>query len=63
MEKEQEAVQALCERQLALFKEREAQWYQNDQQYKVPCLCASRAWGGPADDQELALAEGEERSR
>ena len=47
VEAKQEAVQALCARELAAFKELDSQWYQNDQQYKVlpnslplpPSLC------------------------
>ena len=35
VEAKQEAVQALCARDLAVFKELDSQWYQNDQQYKV----------------------------
>ncbi len=35
VEAKQEAVQALCARELAAFKELDSKWYQNDQQYKV----------------------------
>jgi hypothetical protein len=51
LEKEQETVWSLCAGELAVFKEQDPQWYQNDPQYQVlppslspflrPSLCPS----------------------